>query len=136
MNWKLILLLSVFGVVMGVISLFGWTQGIEPLLWLAIFILYAWWIARNCERLYFLHGLLVSVLNGIWISIIHAAFYSLYVKNNPQVVGAFKSLPPTLDPRVLMLIIGPIVGAITGLVAGLFAYIAARILKKSKQAEA
>ena len=45
MNWKLILALSLFGLAMGVGSLFGLGLA-EPLLWLVIFIIYAWVIAR------------------------------------------------------------------------------------------
>lgn len=135
MNWKLILLLSTFGVLMGIASLFGLTQGIEPLLWFLIFVLYAWWIAKDCARLHFLHGFLASVLNGIWISIIHSIFYTSYLKHNPDVVEKFKSLPPGINLRVLMLVIGPIVGIVFGIVAGLFAYVGARILKKKRSAE-
>lgn len=130
MNWKLIFLLSLFGVAIAVASLFGWTRGIEPFLWLIIFVLYAWWIAKNAPGKYFLHGLLASVLNGIWISIIHAAFFSLYVRNNPQMLEGFRRLPPSLSPRAMMLIIGPIVGVIFGVLAGLFAVVGSRIVRR------
>ena len=46
MNWKLILALSLFGLAMGAGSLFGLGLA-EPLLWLAIFIIYALVIARR-----------------------------------------------------------------------------------------
>ena len=36
MNWKLIGLLAGFGVLMGVASVLGFTEGIEAPLWLAI----------------------------------------------------------------------------------------------------
>ncbi|MDQ2921552.1 MAG: hypothetical protein M3R52_08085 [Acidobacteriota bacterium] len=130
MNWKLIFLLSLFGVAMGVASLFGFTRGIEPLSWLLIFLLYAWWIAKNAPGKYFLHGFLVSVLNGIWISIIHCAFFSLYVKNNPEMLEGFSKLPASLSPRLMMLIIGPIVGVLFGVVAGLFALVGAKIVRR------
>lgn len=130
MNWKLIFLLSLFGVVMGVASLFGFTRGIEPFLWLLIFVFYAWRIAKNAPGKFFLHGFLVSVLNGIWISIIHAAFFSLYVKNNPEMLESFSKLPPSLSPRLMMLIIGPIVGVLFGVIAGLFALVGAKIVRR------
>jgi hypothetical protein len=130
MNWKLIFLLSLFGVAMAAASLFGWTKHIEPLLWLVIYVFCAWCIAKNATGKYFLHGFLVSVLNGIWISIIHASFYPLYIRNNPEMLEGFARLPPSLSPRLMMLVIGPVVGAIFGVIAGLFAFVGAKIMKR------
>ena len=131
MNWKLIFALSLFGVAMAIASLFGLTRHIEPLLWLVIFVFYAWWIAGHCAGKYFLHGFLVSVLNGVWISLIHAAFFSTFIKNNPEMVAGFQNLPQGISPRAMMLIVGPIIGALTGVVAGLFAFIAAKLLRRN-----
>ena len=125
MNWKLILALSLFGLAMGVGSLFGLGLA-EPLLWLVIFIIYAWVIARRAPGKYFMHGFLVSVVNSVWITAIHAGFFSIYAKNNPQFV---QSAPPGMNPRVVMIIMGPLFGVIFGLVAGLFAFIASKIVK-------
>jgi uncharacterized membrane protein YjjP (DUF1212 family) len=130
MNWKLIFVLSLFGVAMGVASLFGLTGKMEPVLWLVIFILYAYWIAKHVQSKHFLHGLLVSVLNGIWISVIHAAFSSTYFANNPEMLEGFRKLPRSFSPQAMMLVTGPLIGAATGLIAGLFAIIAAKILAK------
>ena len=127
MNWKLIFALSLFGLAMAVASLLGLGM-LEPLLWLVIFIIYAWLIATRAPGKYFLHGFLVSVVNSIWITAIHALFFSVYAKNNPQFV---QSSPPGMNPRVLMLIMGPLVGAMFGVIAGLFAFIASKIFKKS-----
>src|SRR5437879_1270629 len=120
MNWKTIFALSLFGVAMAIASLFGLTRGIEPLLWLGIFIFYAWWIAKHCAGKYFLHGFLVSVLNGVWIALIHAAFFSTFIRNNPEMVASFQKFPLPITLRVFNLIVGPIVGALFGVVAGLF----------------
>lgn len=123
MNWKLILTLSLVGLAMAVASLFGLGM-LEPLLWLVIFIIYAWLIATRAPGKYFLHGLMVSVFNGIWITAIHATFFTTYVKNNPQMLHG---IPPGVNPRVMMIVMGPVVGALLGVVAGLFAFIASKI---------
>ena len=130
MNWKLIFTLSLFGVAMAVASVFGLTRKIEPLLWLVIFVACAIFIARYCVAKYFLHGFLLSLIDGIWISLIHAAFFSTFIKNNPEMAAAFQNLPAGISLRVLNLIIGPIDGAIFGVVLGLFAWIAAKLLRK------
>ncbi len=126
MNWKLIFALSLFGLAMAIGSLFGLGLA-EPLLWLVIFIIYAWVIARRAPGKYFLHGFLTSVVNSIWITAIHATFFSIYAKNNPQFV---QSAPPGMNPRVLMMIMGPLFGVFFGLIAGLFASIASKLVKK------
>jgi len=126
MNWKLIFALSLFGLAMAVASLLGLGM-LEPLLWLVIFIIYAWVIATRASGKYFLHGFLVSVVNSIWITAIHAAFFTTYAKNNPQMV---QGAPAGMNSRVLMIVMGPIVGAVFGLVAGLFAFIASKIVRK------
>src|SRR5712691_955313 len=126
MNWKLIFALSLFGLAMAVGSLFGLGM-LEPLLWLAIFIIYAWLIAKRAPGKYFLHGFLVSIVNSAWITAMHATFFSIYAKNNPQFI---QSAPPGINPRLLMIIMGPLFGALFGVVAGLFAFVAAKIVKK------
>lgn len=37
MNWKLIFLLSFFGIAMAILSLLGWKQGTEVAVWTVIF---------------------------------------------------------------------------------------------------
>jgi hypothetical protein len=133
MNWKLIFTLSLFGVAMGVVSLFGFTGRMEPLLWLVIFTLYAHWIALHAGSKHFLHGVLVSVVNGVWISVIHAAFSSTYFANNPDMLEGYRKLPKSLSPQSMMLVTGPLIGAATGVIAGFFAMIAAKILAKKAE---
>jgi len=127
MNWKLILTLSMFGVAMAVASLFG-VGLFEFVLWLAIFVLYAVIIAKRAPGKYFLHGFLVSVVNSIWVTAIHATFFSTYVKNDPQMA---QGTPPGMNPRIIMIVAGPIVGAVMGVVAGLFAVVASKTLKRA-----
>lgn len=126
MNWKLIFKLSLVGLAMAVASLFG-LGPFELVLWLVIFVLYAWLIATRAPGKYFLHGLVTSLVNSIWITAVHAIFFDLYIRNNPQMV---QSTPPGINPRVLMIVMGPVVGAVLGVVAGLFAFVAAKIFKR------
>jgi hypothetical protein len=132
MNWKVIFGLSLFGVVMGVAGLFGLPRSVEPLLWLVIFIFYAWVIAKNCTGKYFLHGFLVSLVNGVWIALIHAAFFPMFIRNNPDMVAAFQNIPKGISLRVLTLIIGPVVGAMFGVVAGFFAFVASKLVARNR----
>lgn len=126
-NWKLIFLLSLFGLVMAFATVFVISEKIEPLFWLVIFALCAYIIVKNCNGRYFLHGFLLSIANSIWITAVHVAFFQTYMHNHPDMANMNGNMP---HPRWIMLISGPFVGAVFGLVQGLFAYVASRIMKK------
>ena len=131
MNWKLIFTLNLFAVVIGTVSLFGLTGHFEWVIWLGVFIIYAWLIAKHAPGKFFLHGFMVSLINGIIIGVIHAVFLRFYLLHNLEVFMNLHSLPRNIDLRLFTLCVGPIVGALLGLISGLFAWIASKIIKKS-----
>ena len=113
MNWKIIIQLSVFGLIMSVATVFLIPEMIEPVFWLAIFAFSAYIIAKTCNGKYFLHGFLVSLVNCIWITAAHIIFYDTYIKNHPNIAKMAVDHPflPT-HPRLAMLITGPVFGII------------------------
>ncbi len=130
MNIKLIFLLSLFGLAMAVATLSFIPAVIEPLIWLVIFVICAYLIAKNCTSKYFLNGFLVSILNSVWITGAHIIFASIYFSSHPQQAAVKGSIPLLNHPRLMMLITGPIIGVISGIILGLFAFIASKIVKK------
>jgi hypothetical protein len=129
MNWKLIFQLSLFGLAMGISTVFWIPSNIEPFFWLAIFIICAYLIARNCSEKFFLHGLCVSLVNCVWVTGAHVLLFQTYANNHPKEIEQMLNMLHSNRPRLLMLITGPIIGLISGLVLGLFAFIASRIWK-------
>ncbi len=132
MNWKLIFLLSLFGLAMAFVTLALIPGMLEPLIWLLIFIICAYLIAKNCSSKYFLHGFLVSILNSLWITATHIIFSNIYFTNHPQKVSANVIIPLLNHPRLMMLIAGPIIGIFSGVVLGIFALIASKIVKRKE----
>ena len=132
MNWKLIIQLSVFGLIMAIATVSLIPQTFEPLFWLVIFGFCAWVIAQACPGKYFLHGFLVSMANCVWITGVHLIFFDSYTNHHPDMAAMGDKMPPGMGihPRVLMLVFGPVVGAVSGLILGLFAFIASKIVKK------
>ena len=130
MNWKLIFTLSLIGLGMAFATVFVIPNKIEPLFWLLIFILYAVLIVKNVPGKYFLHGFMVSFVNGFWIAGIHVLFFATYMSNNPDMWKIEQNMPMPEHPRVMMLITGPLFGAGFGLLNGLFAFITSKIIKK------
>jgi hypothetical protein len=131
MNWKLIALLSIFGLAMGLLTISIIPSNIEPFFWIAIMLISAYVIARYAQGKYFLHGFLVSIANSIWITIAHAAFFYQYIDTHPEYIQMTNGLPETLagHPRRMMVVIGPLTGVFFGLIQGLFAWIASRFVK-------
>ncbi len=131
MNWKLVFGLAGFGILMGILSLFGYTEGIEWLLWLVIAVICSVAIAKVLSAKLFLTGLLVGLLDGVFNSIVQSAFFATYLSNNTRTAEGFGPIPGGLDPRIFVLIAGSFIGLLYGLVLGLFAWLAGKIFKKA-----
>ena len=127
MNWKLVALLSLFGLAMGVATVFVIPSNIEPAFWLAIFVTCAVILARRGVDKPFLHGLCVSLANCVWVTGSHVLFYDTYLANHPAEAAMTATMP--LPGRVMMLVMGPVIGVVSGIVLGLFSWIASKIVK-------
>jgi hypothetical protein len=130
MNWKLIFLLSLFGLAMAFATLTLIPSRYEYIFWIVIFILCAYIIARLCSGQYFLHGFLVSLVNCVWITIVHVYFFSTYIANHPDVEQMSNRMMLANHPRWQMLLMGPMVGVLCGIILGLFAWVASKLVKR------
>ncbi|HEV3217411.1 MAG TPA: hypothetical protein VGZ27_16900 [Vicinamibacterales bacterium] len=128
MNWKLIFQLSLFGLAMGIATVFVIPSSIEPVFWLVIFVMCAYLIARRCSSRYFLHGLFVSLANSVWITAAHIMFFDQYITNHRQEAAMMTAMPLPDSPRTMMALMGPVVGLASGVVLGLFAVAASKIM--------
>jgi len=130
MKWKLIFLLSLFGLAMAFATVFWIPTRIEPVFWLVIFIICAYLIAKYCTSQYFLHGFLVGLVNCFWITVIHAFCFHTYMANHPGMAQRMADMPMSNHPLRLMTLTGIGIGIVSGLVLGLFAFIATKLVKK------
>src|SRR5712692_8783886 len=129
MDWKLISALSLFGLAMGIATVFLIPSSIEPLFWLLIFCVCAYIIAKQRSGKHFVHGLLVSIFNSVWITAAHVLLFGRYMVNHPREAAMMRSMPLPDSPRLMMMLMGPIIGVASGLVLGLFAFIAGKLVK-------
>jgi uncharacterized membrane protein len=130
MNWSLIFKLSLFGLAMAFATVYFIPPHVEQFCWLAIFIICAYLIAKNCSADYFLTGFLVSLVNCIWITAVHVFLFKTYMAGHPMEAANMAKMPMHEHPRRMMLVVGPIVGAVSGLVLGLFSFVASKLVKK------
>jgi hypothetical protein len=133
MNWKLIIQLSMFGLAMGIATVFVIPSSIEPLFWLVIFGICAYIIATKCSGKYFLHGLLVSMLNSVWITASHILLFGRYIANHAEEAAMMDSMPLTVSPRLMMTVMGPVIGVASGIVLGIFAVVARLVMARVGQ---
>jgi len=126
MNWTIILLLGSFGLLMGLLSINGYTQKIEPFLWLAFGIIVAFILSRNIENKPLLHALLIGLFWGVLNGISQSAFFDQYLTNNPNLEERFKQ-STIIQPRWLVLITGLVTGLIAGAVIGGLTWLFKRI---------
>jgi hypothetical protein len=131
MNWKLILQLSLFGLAMGIATVFVISSNAEPFFWLVVFIVSAYMIATRAPGRYFLHGLFVGIANSIWVTLSHVTLVNAYFAHHPKEVAMMASMPLATHPRVMMALTGPVIGVISGIVLGLFAIVASKMVKRA-----
>jgi hypothetical protein len=127
MNWPLVFKLSLFGLAMAILTVFVIPAAVEPICWLVIFIICALVIARKGAGHNFIHGLLLGIVNSVWITAAHVLFFDQYIAKHQSEAQAFANVP--IAPRVMMAIVGPIVGVVSGVVIGILAVIAAKLLR-------
>ena len=128
MSWGLIFALSLFGLAMGVGTVFVIPSGIEPWCWLGIFTICAFIIAKRAPGKYFLHGLLVSVLNSVWITAAHFALYDKYIATHARELAMMGNASASMTPRTMMLVAGPVIGIVSGIVLGIFAWVMSKFV--------
>ena len=130
MNWKLILQLSLFGLAMGIATVFMIPPNIEPMFWLVIFLICAYIIAKSHPTGRFVHGVLLGVANSVWVTGAHLLLFDRYVAGHPQEVAMMKSMPLASAPKLLMAVTGAVVGLISGIVIGLLTLGAGKLIKR------
>jgi hypothetical protein len=128
LNWKLIVQLSLFGLAMGILTVFVIPTSFEPVCWLVIFVICAYMIAKRAPGHYFLHGLMVSVVNSFWIVAAHVLLFNQYVAGHPEEARMMTIMPLSRHPRMLMIVMGLVVGAVSGFILGLFAFVAGKLV--------
>lgn len=129
MNWTLIALLAIPGLMMGLLSVKGYTRGIEPYLWLVLSLFAALVVARSAGQRPFLHGLSVGLAWGLLNGIIAAALFSIYIRHNPEVTQSLQSGSTTRAPQMMFLLGAPLIGLATGAVLGLLCWGASYLVR-------
>ena len=84
MDWKLIFQLSLFGLAMAFATVFLIPPNIEPAVWLVIFLICAYVITKRRPAGPFVHGVLLGLVNSVWITAAHILLFDRYIAGHPQ----------------------------------------------------
>jgi hypothetical protein len=117
MNWPIIFLLSAFGLIMGWLGIKGYTQKIEPWLWLCLAIFTVLVLSKNVNDKLFIHGLYTGVSWGVLNGVLQVVFFQTYLTNNPLLIPDFDKIT-YMPAKYFPLLTGPIAGLIIGGVIG------------------
>jgi hypothetical protein len=126
MKWKLIIQLSVFGLIMAFATTSLISEKMEPPFWLMTFVFSAYVVAKVAPGKYFLHGFILSLINCVWITLVHIYFYDKYAATHPNTMTMYG-----IHPRRMMLAFGPAFGVMFGIIQGLLALVASKLVKKN-----
>lgn len=128
-SWRFIFGLSLFGLAMAFATIALVPSNMEPIFWLVIFAISAIVIARARSTGHFVHGLLVGVVNSIWVTSAHIVFFTQYIASHPREAQMAKAMPLSESPRLMMAFTGPVIGVLSGIVIGLFALVAGKFIR-------
>ena len=120
MNYKFILPLLLFGVLMGFAAVKGLLANLELMYWLFIYLVCGLVLAKTCRQKYFLNGFVLGVCISIVASFIQILFFDEYLLNNSEINTELDKLPSSAEPKTFFLMISPIISLISGLVVGVF----------------
>ena len=126
MSWGLIFKLSMFGLVMAIATVFWIPSNVEPYFWLVIFLICGYVIGRSAQKPFFT-GLLLGLVNCVWITGAHIIFSVQYLESHPAEAAMMRTTPLPGSPRLMMAVTGPVVGVISGVILGLLGLLGSKL---------
>lgn len=128
MKWKTVLSLSLFGVLMGVLSLLGYARGIEWYLWGAITIISAVVINRSGGNI-FGNSIMAGLLMGVFSTIVTLAFLDKYVQNNPGALDETQGVS-FVAIEVFLFFMGAVIGLFYGVGIAIITWIFSKFMRR------
>ena len=130
MNLKLVLQLSLFGLIMAFATVSLIPEKLEFIFWIIIFAFVGYVLAKVGTGKYFWHGFMVSIFNSIWLVAVHLMFFDSYIAHHPDMSKMNEGVSYfATHPRMFMLITAVPFGIFFGLFQGVFAWIASKLVK-------
>ncbi len=128
MNWRLIFVLSLFGPVVGTLTVLGvFPRGVDRFVWFVVVGVCAIVVAKREPKEPLKHGGVVGFINGAVSTLIQAFFVETLVANNPWMLDAMADQPAGFDFEFFVFMLVPFIGVAGGAMTGLLAMLAAHV---------
>jgi hypothetical protein len=128
MNGRLVLALSLFGLVIGIGTVFAFPPEGGIFLSIAFLVACAVIIAKRAPGNYFLHSLAVCALGSIWLAGTQALLLDVYLAHHPM--KAMLAAKGPLPPRLMMVVTAPVLSLIPGSILALLSLAASKLLRR------
>lgn len=123
MRWKIILLLSLSGLITGFLTVFYVPVRFEAAIGMPLYMLCGWLIARYVEKRHFLHGFITGIISSAIITAVRATYATTFFAANPKEAELFAKMSRESGATMVqsMELMSPFAALFAGLILGLFA---------------
>lgn len=132
MKWIWILICSLPGFLLGLLSAYGITGESEIWYWVTLALLIAFIFGYFFNDYWFRYGFLTAFLTGIWNSLTLAFLMPTYFDSNPDTASMWIETAGELDPAGFIFFSGFPIGAAYGLAVGLLTLLLSKFLFRKK----
>lgn len=131
MNWSLLLKLSAFGGVMAFATINFIPFEFEFVVWLFVYGFCAYAISKSCQDRFFTHGFLLGIINCIFYSAFHLAFFESYTSAHTLLMSQVNTIVPApANQRPIVLAIGVVMCILGALLQGLICHFVSKKMQK------
>ena len=128
LNNKIIIKTGLFGLFVGVVTLFGWSQITLPLIYIIMIIFTIFYLNENLKEKILVHCLIIGFTWGLDWSIVQLLFFNTFYSNNVEFLSLLIN-PETINIKFILIL----TGVLTGLGSTLCLYVPIYLVNKFKK---
>ena len=128
LNNKIIIKTGLFGLFVGVITLFGWSQITLPLIYVIMIIFTIFYLKENLKDKILVHCVIIGFTWGLDWSIIQLLFFDTFYSNNLEFLSQLMSIE-SINLKFLLFL----TGILTGLGSTFFLYLPIYLANKFRK---
>lgn len=128
LNNKIIIKTGLFGLFVGVVTLFGWSQITLPLIYVIMIIFTIFYLKENLKDKILVHCVIIGFTWGLDWSIIQLLFFDTFYSNNLEFLSQLMSIE-SINLKFLLIL----TGILTGLASTIFLYIPIYLVNKFRK---
>ena len=128
LNNKIIIKTGLFGLFVGVVTLFGWSQITLPLIYVIMIIFTIFYLKENLKDKILVHCVIIGFTWGLDWSIVQLLFFDTFYSNNIEFLNLLIN-SETINIKFLLIL----TGILTGLASTFCLYVPIYILNKFRK---